>query len=105
MWKLKDKAITEKELKLFSKDELIYCILHSGSLFNPLELLYEKRMDNNWDKNMQISQRVTKLLEDTDAKTSWDDKLKIYLEISKLNKTREKNSNENNRIMKILYDE
>ena len=39
-----DKTITKKDLEKFTKDELIYFILNSGSLWNPVNMIYEKRL-------------------------------------------------------------
>lgn len=103
-----DKKITPKDLNVFTKDELIYAILHSQPLFNPIELLYEQRMDNNLKKNKEIGKEIGLLIEKMKAvrgKEMFEEVYKINTEIDKLNKRRDKNMEENDRIMKILYGE
>jgi hypothetical protein len=102
MSKLRNQPITERDLKIFTKDELIYFILHSGSLFNPLETIYQKRMDDNFQKSREIGIETKKLIDRMDSE-NYKELYQISLEIDKLNKARDKLTKENNHIMKILY--
>lgn len=102
MRSLKNKNITKKDLKVFTKDELIHFILHCGSIYNPIEEIYQKRLDDNFKKNEQISVEIEKLLDKTD-KAQPIEKYKLLLEVQKLNKEWDKLSKENDRLMKKLY--
>lgn len=105
MSKLRNKTINEKDLKAFTKEELIYFILRCswGNLRNPLEVIYEKRMDDNFKKSQQISIDTKKLLDKMD-KVQPVERYKLLLEIQELNKKWDKLRMENDRIMNILYD-
>lgn len=103
-----DKKITPKDLNVFTKDELIYAILHSEPLINPVKLLYQQRMDDNFKKDKEIGKEIGLLIEKMKAvrgKEMFEEVYKINTEIDKLNKRRDKNMEENDRIMKILYGE
>lgn len=102
MSKLTNQPITKKELEVFTKDELIYFILHCGGLWNPLEVIYQKRMDNNFQKSREIGAEIKKLIDKMNDR-NYEELYQISLEIDKLNKIRDKLSKENDRIMKILY--
>ncbi len=107
MSRLRNKTITEKDLKVFTKDELIYFILNSGSLWDPREMIYEKRIDDNFQKSIEIGGETKKLIDKMSKekdKGNYEEFYQIGLEINRLNKIRDKLSKENDRIMKILYD-
>lgn len=104
MSKLTNQSITKKELEVFTKEELIYIILRCswGNLWNPLEVIYQKRMDNNFQKSREIGEEIKKLIDKMKDK-DYEELYQISLEIDKLNKIRDKLIKENGRIMKILY--
>ncbi|WP_353096349.1 hypothetical protein [Tissierella praeacuta] len=104
MSKLTNQPITKKDLEVFTKDELIYFILRCswGNLWNPLEVIYQKRMDDNFQKSRGIGVETKKLIDKMNDK-NYEELYQISLEIDKLNKIRDKLSKENDRIMKILY--
>ncbi|SCL85037.1 hypothetical protein [Sporanaerobacter sp. PP17-6a] len=91
-------------MNVFTKDELIYAILHSQPLFNPIELLYEQRMDNNFRRDKEIGEEIKLLIEKIEnVKIMSEEVYEIMVKINNLSKQRDKNMEENDRIMKILY--
>lgn len=104
MNKLANKPITEKDLRVFTKEELIYCILNSGFLFDPpVRIFYERRMDNNFKKNKERGKKVKKLLDEIDKQKDLKGKYKMMLKIDSLSKTCDKLRKENDKVMEILY--
>mgnify|MGYP000896142054 FL=1 len=97
-----NKTITKKDLEKFTKDELIYFILNSGSLWNPVNMIYEKRLDDIFEKGKQVGLKIQKILNEIDSLNNQEN-YKQFLKIRDLNEEREKLRNEEDKLMKILY--
>ncbi len=97
-----NKTITKKDLEKFTKDELIYFILNSGSLWNPVNMIYEKRLDDIFEKGKQVGLKIQKILNEVDSLND-QEKYKQFLKIRDLSEEREKLRNEEDKLMKILY--
>ena len=97
-----DKTITKKDLEKFTKDELIYFILNSGSLWNPVNTIYEKRIDDIFEKGKQVGLKIQKVLNVMDN-LSDQEKYRQFLKIRDLNEERERLRKEEDKLMKILY--
>jgi hypothetical protein len=104
----KDK-ITEKDLMIFSKKELIKAILQSSWIFNSeglsrqVEILFKNRIEANYDLVEKTLDQNESLCEQIHNGMDTDVFLKVHESLNKNNKRIDRIYAENKKIEKILY--
>ena len=95
--------MTDKELMMFSKKELIQVIFSSGWIFNPIEILYRNRVKANHDMVGKILEENSNLGKQIHNGISPSLFLKIHEALEKNHKKIDRLYAENEKIEKMLY--
>jgi hypothetical protein len=102
MSKKKDK-ITENDLMIFSKKELIQVIFKAGWIFNPITMLYRNRSDTNHDMIGRILKENGDLVNQFQEGMDIDLYIKVSESLEKNRRKIDRLHTENEKIEKILY--